>query len=242
MEFVGIIGAYRKVIEVLGVPYSIIGNTLMVRVRELYHQRGDSIIRVWNLAIRIASTTVFLSGCIFFLSDPLSAWLLPGSAMAQELFPLLTALIFSSVTLSIVAPMSDYMGGLHNRNIFLTIISIIQVPILFYAGSELNIIALTCVYICINITLTLGYILIAKNIFFGKFLPLFDNATLYFLSIVFAGVFVTDVFTHFMRNFLYEFSSYWIVSIFTYLLLFIIISLKIKIVKRKYLTKNFLEL
>lgn len=242
MEFVGIIGAYRKVIEVLGVPYSIIGNTLMVRVHELYHKRGDSIIRTWNFAIKIASTTVFFSGCVFFLSDPLAAWLLPGSTMAQELFPWLTSLIFSSITLSIIAPMSDYMGGLKNRNIFLTIISIAQVPILFYAGSQLNIIMLTSVYIIINITLTLGYILIAKNVFFGKFLPLLDSTTFYFILIVFSSVIITTIFNFFIRNFLQESSNYWIASIIIYLSIFIFISLSIKKVKRNYLSTNFLEI
>lgn len=241
MEFVGIIGAFRKVIEVLGVPYSIIGNTLMVRIHELYNQGSDSINRVWNLAIRIASTTVFLWGCMFFLSDPLAALLLPGSTMAQEIFPLLTSLVFSSVALSIVAPMSDYLGGLQKRNIFLTIISIAQVPVLFYAGSQLNIIMLTYVYICINITLTLGYILIAKNIFFGRYLPFFDNAIFYFLLIVMASATITSIVTHFIRNFLIESSNYWIADIFTYLLLFIIITFKIKKVKKKYFSTYFFE-
>lgn len=168
-ETVGVVGAFRKVTEILGTPYLVIGNALMVRVHDVARQGRPALQSLWDTAMRIASTSLFFAALVFLMADPLAKLLLPESGVAAQLFSVMAVLVVTHVVFAMVAPMSDYLGGLFNRNTFLTAVSVLQLPVLWLAGMLGNLQVMLIAYVAVNVVLSAGYSLIASKVFFGNY-------------------------------------------------------------------------
>lgn len=167
VEVVGVVGAFRKVTEILGTPYLVIGNALMVRVHEIARQGDRALLALWDAAMRIASTSLVFAALVFLMSEPLAKLLLPENESATELFAVMAVLVTTHVVFAMVAPMSDYLGGLFSRNAFLSGIAVLQLPFLWLVGGVGNLHVLLVAYVAVSVILAAGYSFIACKVFFG---------------------------------------------------------------------------
>ena len=167
-EAVGLVGAFRKVTEILATPYLVIGNALMVRVHDVALQGRHALQALWDAAMRIASTSLVFAALVFLMSDPLAKFLLPENGLAAQLFAVMAVLVVTHVVFAMVAPMSDYLGGLFSRNAFLSGVAVFQLPVLWMAGLPGNVQILLFVYVIVSVILATGYSIIAYKVFFGN--------------------------------------------------------------------------
>lgn len=168
-ELVGIIGAFSKISEIISTPYLVIGNALMVRVNEISRKGQHALQALWDTSFRIISTALLFSAVIYLAAEPLAHDLLPASPQAPMLFSILAWMVIATSTFSLVAPMSDYMGGLSTRNILLTGTAIVQLPILWVSSQLFGARGVVSAYVFVFIILAAGYILIASKVFFNKY-------------------------------------------------------------------------
>lgn len=183
-EVVGIIGAFRKVSEILSIPYLVIGNALMVRVNEVASQGSASLQALWDTALRIVSTVLFIAALVYLAAEPLAQVLLPGSKNAPVMFAVMSLLVAVTATFGTLAPMSDYMGGLSSRNVLLTVTALVQLPILWVAGITGSIGGAVVAYVAVNLILALGYACITHKVFFRTFVPKVRREVLIFASVI----------------------------------------------------------
>ena len=166
-DLVGIIGAFLRVNEILNTPYLIVGNALMVRVNEINERGRQAMASMWEVALRIASTAICIAA-LFFLAAPLIVKVLMPRAMeAPQAFHILAPLIFTTSLTGVLAPMSDYLGVLTRRNAVLSVMAILQVPVLMLSISLWGYIGALGAYVVSQLILAIAYFLLAHRIFFG---------------------------------------------------------------------------
>jgi O-antigen/teichoic acid export membrane protein len=187
-ELVGIVAAFRKVIEILSTPYLIIGNALMVRVHEVSKQRGGDLRKFWDTAMSLAVTGLFLAIVVSIYAGFLRLWLLPDSDQAKELFHIMSFLVATAIVSALFTPMSDYYGGLKKRNIFLTSMATLQILVISFTAILFDYYIVILAMVVSNIVLATGYILIANNIFFKNYRPHVPRVALAFIASMLVGV------------------------------------------------------
>lgn len=166
-EVAGILGAFARIAELVNVPFIVVGNALMVRVPEI-HQRGIVIItRYWDMLSRLAVVALGVGFGFWLISDAISTWMLPASALAPSLFAIQSALIFFRAISDLAAPAADYVGGLKRRVYFLSAFAAVQLPFIWLGwclgGVHWAVAAMVLSYS----TMVIGYIAIARSVFFG---------------------------------------------------------------------------
>lgn len=240
-EVVGIVGAFRKVSEIISTPYLVIGNALMVRVHEVERQGRHALQSLWDAAIRIVSTSLFFTALVFLVAEPLAELLLPESNIAAQLFLIMTPLVFFSSLGGMIAPMSDYMGGLGTRNILLTLMSVIQIILLWlasaYGGTNPAVAAMVLTYGI----LVLGYVWVASHVLGSVYLkPKLEIVS--FMLVVMVGSFVSHKLSSessiIKLNELLQFN----LSLIYFLIFFIFALVFLPRLRRFYLTRKFFEL
>lgn len=166
-DLVGIIGAFLRVSEIINTPYLIVGNALMVRVNEISERGRQSMASLWEAALRIVSTAICMA-VLFHLAAPLlGKMLLPRVADAPEAFSLLAPLIFTVSLSGVLAPMSDYLGALTRRNTALSVMALVQVPVLMLSITWWGAVGALGAYVVTQMTLSVVYFLLAQRIFSG---------------------------------------------------------------------------
>lgn len=195
-EIVGVVGAFRKVSEIMSTLYLVIGNALMVRVNEVASQGEQALRSLWDTAMRIVSTSLFFAVLIFLVSEPLAKMLLPQSGMAPQMFAVMSALVFLHALSGVISPMSDYMGGLTSRNILLSILSVIQVLVLWllarYDGGQSVVGAMVVIYGLVST----GNVMIAAHVFFGGYGIRLQKTALSFSALVLCAGVVSHYVVH----------------------------------------------
>jgi O-antigen/teichoic acid export membrane protein len=166
-DLVGIIGAFLRVNEILNTPYLIVGNALMVRVNEINERGRQAMASMWEVALRIASTAICIAA-LFSLAAPLIVKvLLPRAVEAPQAFYILAPLIFTTSLSGVLAPMSDYLGALTRRNAVLSVMALLQVPVLMLSINLWGDIGALGSYVVSQLMLAIAYFLLAHRIFFG---------------------------------------------------------------------------
>jgi O-antigen/teichoic acid export membrane protein len=164
---VGVIGAFSRISELLGFPFTVIGNALSVRAHEVLVRDRAAVAALWDTVLRFGVLAAVVAGGMALLANPLAQLLLPGNNGAVLQFGILATTIVTSAIAAMVAPMSDYVGALPKRVALITGISIAEVPLL-YAGGKLfganGAIAAYALALCLT---GAGFVFIAKRAFFG---------------------------------------------------------------------------
>lgn len=190
-ELVGIIGAFSKINEIISTPYLVIGNALMVRVNEISGKGQNALQALWDTAFRIMSTALLFAALVFLAAEPLAHGLLPASQQAPEFFAILAMMVIASAASGLISPMSDYAGGLLQRNMLLSIFSFLQLLILWrltICSTQTNIIiAIVAIYSC----MILSYTFIAAKAIFGHYKYHVDMNIFIFSCIVFSMLILT---------------------------------------------------
>ena len=167
-ELVGIIGAFRRVGEVITTPYLIIGNALMVRVNEIRARGQEAMASLWEAALRIVSTAVYLAVLCHLAAEALGAALLPGDVEAPQAFRMLAPLIFTASLIGVLAPMLDYLGAVARRSAVLTVMALLQVLLLWQSMGAWGAGGALGAYLVTNLLLAVTYFLLAQHIFFDS--------------------------------------------------------------------------
>ena len=165
-SIVGIIGAFSKISEILNLPFSIIGNALAVKAQSIVDMGSLAIQKLWDTVLRILLLAFLITTVIYFLSDNISAYLLPGNIFAKKIISIFSFSVLASIISSIIAPMSDYIGALKNRNFLMSIFTIVQIVAIYLISRSNDVYKTVIVYILILFLMNLGYIIISIKAFF----------------------------------------------------------------------------
>ena len=152
----------------------------MVRVNEFRQNGSKAMLSLWEISGRLASTS-FLVASVFLLAPLIAPILLPGSELAASVFSFLTPLIFTVALSSVLAPMSDYLGGLKLRNSILSVITLLQLPVMIlsirFYGSQGALYS----YLGLMIVLSTLYFLLVQYIFFNSIKVVIRPEVLFFV-------------------------------------------------------------
>jgi O-antigen/teichoic acid export membrane protein len=164
---VGVIGAFSRISEILGFPFSVIGNALSVRAQEVLLKDRAAVTALWDTVLRFGVLAGVLASGMALLSNPIAQVLLPGNSSAVPQFAILAFTIVTSAIASMVAPMSDYVGALPKRVALISVISIAEVPLLYAGGKIFGPIGGISAYALALSLTSAGFVFIAKRAFFG---------------------------------------------------------------------------
>jgi O-antigen/teichoic acid export membrane protein len=192
-EVVGIVAAFRKIVEILSVPYLVIGNGVMVRIHEVARKGEGALLKLWDGAFNIAITSVFFAVVVYISAEALGTMLMPDTESVPGLFALMSLMVISNIFFALIAPMSDYLGGLRKRNVFLTIMSLAQMLILALVGVFNNVFISVFVLVLSGLIVAAGYVLIARKVFFNNYKVQLPLESLLFLVAIVAAVLLTEI-------------------------------------------------
>lgn len=179
-EVVGVVGVAGKVIELIGLPYAVMGNALKVRIQEVSRVGISALRYLWNAALRIVSTSIPVFFVLIIGSDLLASILLPANQAAPGQLKVVLLLFMPYIVTCLVPPMSDYYGGLLLRNILLSVTAIIQIPILWFASAILKTEATLFILVFCYSLMALGYTIIAAKVITGRWKPFIKNEYIIF--------------------------------------------------------------
>lgn len=201
-EVVGVVGAVAKLLELITFPFAVIGNALSVQAQSIIIQEVDTITAFWDAIMRFISLALFGVAFLVLGHDYLSILLLPKSDIAPLLVFAMSLQVLTIAISSIVGPVSDYVGALKQRNILLTIMTFLQIPVIWVAAWIGGAIGGISAYLIILLSMNWGYMRIALGLFFNnnryqirKEIRLFAIFTI--LSLIFAMVIKVQIITFF---------------------------------------------
>jgi O-antigen/teichoic acid export membrane protein len=166
-EYAGILGAFLRVVEIFTLPFTVIGNALMVRAHEVKARGPEVAVGYWDMLTRFAIIALAGVLAIWFLLDDIRRVLLPDASHATILFAILTPLLLFKACSDLFAPASDYVGGLRARVFFLATCALVQAPAIWLVNLAFGPIAALAVIVVLQSLMLTGYIVIAKWVFFG---------------------------------------------------------------------------
>jgi O-antigen/teichoic acid export membrane protein len=166
-ELVGIIGAFRRLAEILTTPFLIVGNALAVRVNEIQQHGRKAMSALWETGMRISSTAIYIALLCNLSAKGLAGMLLPQSTSAPMAFAILSPLVLALSMNGMLIPMSDYLGTLRRRIALLSVLALLQVPVLWLSINSRGIEGALVGYVTTHIVLSAAYLLLAHYSFFG---------------------------------------------------------------------------
>jgi hypothetical protein len=197
---------------------------LAVKAQSIVDRGSLAIQKLWDTVLRILLLAFLITTVIYFLSDKISAYLLPGNIIAKKIISILSFSVLASIISSIIAPMSDYIGALKNRNFLMSIFTIVQFVAIYLISKSNDVYQTVILYILILFLMNLGYISISIKAFFRN--------NKFFLKKEFIYIFFCICFsftiTQFLNNYLINLDShfqtvytipFFFVMIFAFLLL-----------------------
>lgn len=167
LEVTGVLGAFTKLVEIVSLPFTVVGNALMVRAPELKQRGNEALRRYWDMLSKLAIVALMLFFGCWLMSAQLAVWLLPDSLLAAKMFGIASALVLARSVSDLFAPASDYVGGLRRRIVFLTACSALQLPFIWLAAHVAGAVGATAVIVASYSAMVAGYVLIARRVFFG---------------------------------------------------------------------------
>jgi len=196
-DFVGIIGAYSKIIDLLNFPYGVIGYALAVRASDIVVKGVSKVTALWNMVSKVVSLSLFLSAICFIGSPYIKMVLFPNNPNSISIIKIMSILIFTNAISSTITMMSDYVDSVKSRNILISFVSIFQIPILLFVakmyGENGSVLCLALVILITNYF----YIKIALKNFFKDARFHIRKEVIYFSFTIIFALIVSD---YFQRN------------------------------------------
>jgi O-antigen/teichoic acid export membrane protein len=241
---VGIIGTMQRIVDLLTFPFAVIGNALSVRAKELIVIGDVALNSVWDVIFRLKSIAVLLWLTVLISSRLFSNLLFNQYEPDPLIFAILTITILTTSTSILVNPLTDYVGALKKRNVLLSIVSIIQVPFLWFSGYYFGIIGSISAYVIILLFINFGYLRISMKAFFpDKRYQIKSEFKIFISYSLFLALFITLI-----KYIIPQIESFdltndsiniFAISVFIFfMLIFMIFNNKLR---RFYLTKHFFE-
>lgn len=244
VEMVGIIGAFTKLLEMISFPFLTIGNALAVRAQEVKGKGLIAITALWDACFRFIVIAGILTGAFFIVSDSIAHLLMPESAHASIFFSIMSIMILTNSTSCFVATMSDYVGGLRKRVVYLGALAIIQIPVLWISSVFYRDIGAIISYMLIQLLMVGGYIIIAKGVFFGDEKYAIPHHTLLAFFVTFFGLILTLWITKYINliNIPLPSNTYkFLGSLIFYFLIIFSMFVMIKKLRNKYISFSIFE-
>jgi O-antigen/teichoic acid export membrane protein len=167
-EVVGVVGAFARLLEMVSLPFLVLGNALAVRAYEVKRAGLRAVVSLWNACFRFSVVAAGVTG-LFLLGAELAARVLvPDSASAPVLFSILAIIVLTHSMSSFLPTMADFVGGLRRRTAFLSILAFAQIPLLWVAAEQWGDRGAVAAYALVNVVMICGYVAIAKKAFFGQ--------------------------------------------------------------------------
>jgi O-antigen/teichoic acid export membrane protein len=166
-EYAGILGAFQRVVEIFALPFTVIGNALMVRAHEVKARGPGAAASYWDMLTRFAIVALAGVLTIGFVVDDIRHLLLPENPDATHLFAVLMPLLLFRASSDLFAPASDYVGGLRARVVFLGFCALVQAAAMWWASQVFGPVVCLAVIVVLQAIMLAGYVLIAKRVFFG---------------------------------------------------------------------------
>ena len=130
-DVVGVIGAFTRLLEMISFPFITIGNALAVRAYEVKSAGLQAVVALWDACFRFVVIAAGATGVFLLTSGILARVLIPTSPSGPILFSILSAVILTHSASCFIATMADFVGGLRKRILFLSVLAIVQIPILW---------------------------------------------------------------------------------------------------------------
>lgn len=165
-EVVGIVGSIGNMTDIICFPFSVIGNALAVRAPGVMSKGLEASTALWDAALRFIAVPIMLSVSVYLSADFLARLLLPDDRSAAVVIAIMSVTVLTTAVSSVIAPMSDYVGGLRSRNILITFFAAAQIPLIWSFGHMFGLIAAISTYVLIHVLKNSGYIIIALKVFF----------------------------------------------------------------------------
>jgi O-antigen/teichoic acid export membrane protein len=166
-EMVGVIGAFARLLELISFPFLTIGNALAVRAHEVKTRGTRASAALWDACWRFVVLATVAMGAFLLTSDLVARLLVPRSPNGPWAFALLSLAILTYSVACFIPTMSDFVGGLHNRLVFLGALALGEIPFLWAAASIYGDRGAVFGYLTVQVVMVVGYVLIAKRVFFG---------------------------------------------------------------------------
>jgi O-antigen/teichoic acid export membrane protein len=167
-DVVGVIGAFSKLLDMITFPFITIGNAIGVRAYEVKRAGLKSVVALWDACLRFEVIAAGAAGLFVLGSDIFATLLIPDSKSGAALFSILSALVLTHSAACFLTPMSDFVGGVKRRMIFVGALAFGQIPFLWIAVRLWRESGAVIGYVAMNAVMIAGYIIIAKGVFFGK--------------------------------------------------------------------------
>jgi O-antigen/teichoic acid export membrane protein len=167
-EMVGVIGAFARLLELVSFPFLTLGNALAVRAHEVKTRGTLASAALWDACWRFVVVAAVAMGAFLLTSDLVARLLVPRSANGPWAFQLLSLAILTYSVACFIPTMSDFVGGLHNRLVFLGAFTLVEIPILWGSAAMYGDRGAVFGYLAVQLIMVVGYVLIAKRVFFGQ--------------------------------------------------------------------------
>ncbi|MBV9551131.1 MAG: oligosaccharide flippase family protein [Alphaproteobacteria bacterium] len=165
-HMVGIIGAFARIVEILALPFTVIGNAMMVRAQEVVASGMKAARRYWDMLWRFVIVAFAGTISFFFLTERVAKVLLPAEPQAEMLFNILTPLILLRIVSDLFAPASDYVGGLRARVFYLSACAVFQIPFIWLVVRYHGGVGTAVTLVVAQAAIVSGYLAIAHRSFF----------------------------------------------------------------------------
>ncbi|NKW71675.1 oligosaccharide flippase family protein [Rhodobacteraceae bacterium R_SAG10] len=163
-EAAGLLGSAQKIVELAGVPFSIIGNGLKVRAREITIMGTGASPKLLDKMFRISVLAGVVSICFWFLSEYIGKLLLPDQQRSALVFSIFAPALLFRAWSDLFAPTSDYVGALSGRIRLLWVCSILQIPIIWFFSAKFGDFGgMASIVACLGV-LCLGYVTICVRV------------------------------------------------------------------------------
>jgi O-antigen/teichoic acid export membrane protein len=166
-EMVGVIGAFARLLELVSFPFLTLGNALAVRAHEVKTRGTRASAALWDACWRFVVVATVAMGGFLLTSDLVARLLVPRSANGPWAFQLLSLAILTYSVACFIPTMSDFVGGLHRRLVFLGAFTLVEIPILWGSAAMYGDRGAVFGYLTVQVIMVVGYVLIAKRVFFG---------------------------------------------------------------------------
>lgn len=165
-EVTGIWGAFTKVVEILSLPFTIIGNALMVRAPEIKRKGYEALRRYWWMLSKLAALALVVFLGFWLISAEVAGWMLPQSELAAPMFGVMSFLVLARSISDLFAPAADYVGGLRTRIVFLCSFSVLQLPLIWLVAGFWGGLGASAVMVGSYSLMVAVYVMIARGAFF----------------------------------------------------------------------------
>lgn len=197
-EVVGIVGALSKIVDMINFPFEVIGNALAVRAPGVLAKGIAAAKVLWDTVSRFIAVSLISAVTVYLGAELLAKFLLPNTQGAKSFVAILSITIISTALSSVVAPVSDYVGGVRYRNILITIFTLVQAPVIWLGGYVFGALGAVTAYVLVLVFMNCGYVVIALKMFFPTTHYRLRSEMWYFLALTS----LVPLFVHFLRKIL----------------------------------------